>query len=71
MDHKEYFINNVLQELLTKTKWIRDNFTITDNRDKAKRWRCLSCDQLCECKIHQITLLDGRKMWELNVDNVP
>lgn len=66
----EHFTNNVLPELLNKTKWIKDNFTINEEVDKSKRWRCLSCDQLCECKIHRITLLNGQKVWELNVDDV-
>ncbi len=76
MNPKQHF-NNVLTELLLKTKWIKDNLSLddlspssTDEKDKNKRWRCLSCDQLCGYKISRITLLNGTTCWDLNVENI-
>ncbi len=70
MNPREHFTNCVLPKLLIQTKWIKDNFELDKERDKTKRWRCLSCDQLCGYAIHRITLLNGTKCWEMNVDNI-
>lgn len=70
MNPREHFTNKVLPELLIKTKWIKDNFVLDDKIDKTKRWRCLSCDQLCGYAIHRITLNNGTKSWEMNIDNL-
>ena len=70
MDNKEYFKNNVLIELLDKTKFINNNLEDDCIKDKSKRFRCLSCDQLCEYYIYKITLINGKKYWDCNVRNV-
>jgi len=68
---QQYFTNNVLNELLIKTKWIKNVFDDEyGNKDKSKLWRCNSCDQLLGYEIKRITLTTGTKVWEINVENI-
>lgn len=69
MQPLHHFSDRVLPELLAKTRWVWDHFERPDPI-KTRRWRCLSCNQPCEYSVQSIVLLNGQKVWEINVDQV-
>lgn len=69
MDFKQHFSVHVLNELYDRTRFIRSHFNTLDPI-KTRRWRCLSCDTLCEYNVKRIVLNNGQKVWEINVDIV-
>lgn len=71
MDERYFFSNNVLNELLYRTRLIKSQLDTKDTgKDKNRKWRCRSCGQLCGWNIHRIKLSNNEKTWDLNVDNL-
>lgn len=69
MDPRYHFNTHVLRELREKTRWVYEHFE-DPHTIKTRRWRCPSCDQLCEYSVQRVELVNGTKAWEINVDQV-